>query len=77
METKIILAAEVMCGRGHNVTFVPEVVRQLQSCFHALRYVVAYKGYECERIHLYARKQLGARLLAPSKKSQWIPVKHI
>ena len=77
VETKIVLAAEVLCGRRHDVTFVPEMVRQLQSCRHVLRYVVADKGYDCERAHLYVRKELGTRLLAPCKGNRWTPVRHI
>lgn len=77
VETKIILAAEVMCGRRHDVTFVPEMVRQLQSCRHALRYVVADKGYDSEMVHLYVRKHLGARFLAPCRGHPWTPPKHV
>lgn len=77
VETKIILAAEVFCGRKHDITFVPEMVRQLQSCRNLLRYIVADKGYDCERIHFFVRKQLGARFLAPCKGNPWTPVQHI
>lgn len=77
VETKIILAAEVFCGRKHDVTFVPEMVRQLQGCRDRLRYLVADKGYDCERIHFFVRKQLGARFLAPCKGNPWMPVQHI
>ena len=58
-QRKIILAAEVFCGRKHDITFVPD------------------KGYNCERIRLFVRKQLGARFLAPCKGNPWTPVQHI
>ena len=67
-ESHLILSARVTAGRRHDITFIPEHVKDLESML--ISHALMDKGYDCEALHKHVRHHLDCVTVIPCRQSR-------
>ena len=69
VETHIIVSCRISPFRKHDVTFIPEHVKDLEGTIEP-SFILMDKGYDSDAVHRFVRQRLGCITAIPARKSR-------